>query len=106
MKSQRNNHTLLQAATNQPTNQSLQERVIVPPHKKLFSKNFPPFKKIKNTQRTVLPLTDTASKVNRFGQSVCKLDTTALRTDRRASANSIQAIAAGSVLIWKFTFLL
>jgi hypothetical protein len=32
--------------------------------------------------------TDTASNVNRFGQSVSKLDTTNLRTDRRASGNS------------------
>lgn len=87
MKSQRNNHTLLQAVTSQPTNQSLQESVIVPSHKKLFSKNFPPFKKIKNTQRTVLTLTDTASNVNRFGHCVCKLDTTTLRTDRRAADN-------------------
>ncbi len=89
MKSQRNNHTLLQAATSQPTNQSLQESVIVPPNKKLFSKNFPPFKKIKNTQRTVLILTDTTSNVNRFGQSVCKLDRTHLRTDSTAAANRV-----------------
>ena len=31
--------------------------------------------------------TDTASNVNRFEQSVCCLDTTPLRTDRRASGN-------------------
>ena len=39
-------------------------------------------------QRTVLTLTDTASNVNRFEKSGCKLDTSTLRTDRRASGNS------------------
>lgn len=38
-------------------------------------------------QRTVPTLTDTVSNVNRFGQSVWKLQSTHLRTDRRASAN-------------------
>jgi hypothetical protein len=37
----------------------------------------------------VLTRTDTALNVNRFGQSVCGLDTyDTLRTDRRASGNS------------------
>ena len=36
----------------------------------------------------MLYLTDSASNVNLFGQSVCKLDTSPLRTDRRASGNS------------------
>lgn len=45
--SQRNNHALMHAATSQPKNQSLQESVIVPPNKKLFSKKIPHFKKIK-----------------------------------------------------------
>ena len=39
-------------------------------------------------QRTVHNWTDSASNVNSFGQSVCKLDTTHLRTDRRATDNS------------------
>jgi hypothetical protein len=39
-------------------------------------------------QRTVLTLTDTASNVNRFEKSGCKLETSTLRTDRRASGNS------------------
>lgn len=47
------------------------------------------------SQRTgfVRNRTDIASNVNRFGQSVCGLDTTHLRTDRRASANKGFAIA-------------
>ena len=35
----------------------------------------------------VLIRTDRASNVNHLGQSVCKLDTSTLRTDRRASGN-------------------
>ena len=38
---------------------------------------------------SVLNLTDIASNVNLFGQSACKLDTTPLRTDRRASGNRV-----------------
>jgi hypothetical protein len=36
----------------------------------------------------VLNSTDSASNVNLFGQSACKLDNSTLRTDRRASGNS------------------
>jgi hypothetical protein len=39
-------------------------------------------------------------------QGECKLGTTDLRPKRATSANSMQAIAAVSVLIWKFVFLL
>jgi len=39
-------------------------------------------------QHTVQTWTDSASNVNRFGQSVCKLDPKALRTDRKATDNS------------------
>jgi hypothetical protein len=53
------------------------------------SKNFANAqKKIKTPQRTMLTRTDTALNLNRFGQSLCGLDTSQLRTDRRASANS------------------
>lgn len=45
------------------------------------------------SQRTVLNWTDTASIVGNFGQSVCKLDTTHLWTDRRATDNKGFAIA-------------
>jgi len=40
------------------------------------------------SQRTVLNWTNSASNVNRFLDSVCKLDTTLLRTDRRATDNT------------------
>lgn len=39
------------------------------------------------SQRTMLTWTDKDSNLNRFGQSVCKLDTATLRTDRRATDN-------------------
>jgi hypothetical protein len=42
--------------------------------------------------------TDTASNVNRFGQSVNKLDTTHLRTDRRATDNKGLKEMAGDVV--------
>jgi hypothetical protein len=44
-------------------------------------------------ERTVRNLTDTASIVGNFGQSVCKLDTTHLRTDRRATDNRVDGPA-------------
>jgi len=50
----------------------------------------------------VLTRTDTASNVNRFGQSVCKLDTSTLRKERRASGNSTFAI--GGVSCFADTF--
>ena len=44
-------------------------------------------KKNKKFQRTVQTRTDTASNVNRFGQTVSELQTVVLRTDSRAAAN-------------------
>jgi len=38
-------------------------------------------------QRTVLNSTDSASNINSFGQSVCKLDTTHHRTEKTTAAN-------------------
>ncbi len=42
--------------------------------------------------------TDTASNLNPFGQSVCKLDTTHLRTDRKPAGNKGLNEMAGSVV--------
>jgi hypothetical protein len=47
-------------------------------------------------QRTVLKSTDIASNISRFGQSVCKLDTSPLQTDRRASGNRVDGLASVS----------
>jgi hypothetical protein len=86
MKSQRTKNTLLQAAQGNRTNQSLQESIFSPTQEKLKNKKSPPLQKNKTSfHRTVQTLTDTALNVNRFEQSVCGLDTTQLRTDRRAS---------------------
>jgi len=89
MKSQRTKNTLFQAATSQPTMQSLQESIFYPTHIKLKNKKFPTLQKNKTSfHRTVQTLTDTDLNANCFEKSGCKLDTSTLRTDRRASGNS------------------
>lgn len=88
MKSPLTKNTLLQAATSQPTSQSLQESIFSPSQEKLKNKKFPSLQKNKTSfHRTVRTLTDTALNVNRFGQSVCGLDTANLQTDSRAAHN-------------------
>ncbi|MBK6915412.1 MAG: hypothetical protein IPH11_17745 [Ignavibacteriales bacterium] len=57
-------------------------------------------------QRTVRNWTDIASNVIRFGQSVCKLDTTHLRTDRRATDNKGLKEMAGEVVNQTFVLLI
>jgi hypothetical protein len=47
---------------------------------------------------TVRNRTDTASNVNRFVDSVCKLDTTLLRTDRKPAGNKGLNEMAGEVV--------
>ena len=51
----------------------------------------------------ILNSTDSVSKVNLFGQSACKLDSSPLRTDRRASGNSGFKKLAVQWLIEHFT---
>ena len=88
-KSQRTKNTLLQVAQGNRTNQNLQESIFSPTQEKLKNKKSPPLQKNKTScHRTVQTLTDTASNVNFFGQSVCGLVTSTHRTDRRASGNS------------------
>lgn len=88
MKSLTQKNTLLQAAICQPTKQNLQESIFSPTQEKLKNKQFPSLQKNKTSYHsTVQTLTDIALNLNRFGQRVCKLDTTHLRTDRRASGN-------------------
>jgi hypothetical protein len=57
-------------------------------------------------QRTVRNRTDIASIVGNFGQSVCKLDTTALRTDKRATDNKGLKEMAGEVVNQTFVHLI
>ena len=65
------------------------KRVFFSPTQEKF---LPPFlfliKLFSPTHRLTANSTSCASNVNRFLDSVCGLDTTALRTDRRASGNS------------------
>jgi hypothetical protein len=74
--------------TSQRTDQSLQKSVLFasPNRNSIF---FSPALRCFNffCHRTVRNLTDSASNINRFLDSVCKLDTTHLRTDRRATDN-------------------
>jgi hypothetical protein len=89
MKSPHSKNTLLQFAQGNRTNQKLQESIFSPTQEKLKAKKSPTPQKNKTSfHRTVQTLTDTALNVNRFGQSVCGLATSALWIDRRASGNS------------------
>ena len=75
-------NTLFQAATSQPTRQSLEESIFSPTQKKLKNKKIPSFKKNKTSfQHTVQTLTDKDLNENRHEKSSCKLDTSTLRTD-------------------------
>jgi hypothetical protein len=86
--SQRTKAHTFASRTSQRTDQSLQKSVLFanPNRNSIF---FSPTLRCFNffSQRTVLNRTDTASIVGDSGQSVCKLDTTHLRADRRATAN-------------------
>ena len=107
MNNQPTKNTLLQAATSQPTKQSLQESIFSPTQEKLKNKKFPSLQKDKTSfHRTVQTLTDTDLNVNRFEQSVCKLDTTHLRTDSRAAHNKGLKEMAGEVVNQTFVLLI
>ncbi len=74
------------------------KRVFFSPPKKsslpFFTNLFPPPHGFTGN-RTV-----TSSNVNRFGQSVCKLDTTHLRTERRAAATQKAGFRASQTHLW------
>jgi len=89
MKALTQKNTLLQAATSQPTKQSLQESIFSSTQEKLKNKKSPTLQKNKTSPTHGANLTVTASNVNRFGQSECKLETSNLRTDIRASGNKV-----------------
>lgn len=85
-KSPHTKNTLLQAATSQHTNQSLQESIFSPTQEKIKKQKISLPKKNKTSfHRTVQTLTDIALNVNRFGQSVCGLQTVVLRGNSRSS---------------------
>ena len=82
MKSPNTKNTLLQAATNQPTKQSLQESIFSPIHENLKNKKFPTLQKNKTTlphnpiQTSILTVYDIIQMKGLTGQG-----------RRRASAN-------------------
>ena len=89
IKSPHTKNTLLQFAQCSRTKQKLQESIFSPTQEKLKNKKSPTLQKNKTSfQRTLQTLADIASIINIFEQNMHKLDTTHLRTERRASGNS------------------
>ena len=89
IKSPHTKNTLLQLAQCSRTKQKLQESIFSPTQEKLKNKKSPKLQKNKTSfQRTLQTLADIASIINIFEQNMHKLDTTHLRTERRASGNS------------------
>ena len=83
------NNTLLQFAQGNRTNQKLQESIFSSTQEKLKNKNIPTLQKNKTSfHRTLETLKETDLNANCFEKSGYKLDTSTLRTDRRASGNS------------------
>ena len=81
-KSQRTKNTLLQAATSQPTKQSLQESIFSSTQEKLKNKKFPSLQKNKTSQPHNLRQTGTLT-----GYSIMQMDGLTGQGRRRASAN-------------------
>ncbi len=82
-------NTLLKNAQANAASNFFKRVFFSPPKEKLKNKKFPTLQKNKTSfHRTVHTLTDTASNETTFKNSGCKLDTSTLRTDRRASGNS------------------
>ena len=88
MKSPNTKITLLQFPQGKRSNQKLQERIFSPTQEKLKNKKFPTLQKNKTSfHRTVRTSNSCASIVNRFGQTVCGLQTVVLRTNSKAAHN-------------------
>ena len=82
-KSQRTKNTLLQAATSQPTKQSLQESIFPPIQEKLKNKKFPSLQKNKTSQPHNPRQTSTLT-----GYYIMQMDDLTGQGRRRASANN------------------
>jgi len=98
-------NTLLLAATSPPTNQSLQESIFFSNPRRIFSSPIC-FNFFSQTHGLSRKPKVTASNVNPFGQSVCKLDTTHLRTDSKPAHNKGLNGMAGEVVNRKFVHLI
>lgn len=81
-KSQRTKNTLLQAATSQPTKQSLQESIFSPTQEKLKNKKFPSLQKNKSSLTHNPRQTSTLT-----GYDFMQMDGLTGQGRRRASAN-------------------
>jgi hypothetical protein len=87
IKAKAQKNTLLQVAQANAETKTC-KRVFFSPTRENFFPTLPFLIKLFFKRMGFVPnRTDIASNVNRFGQSVCELQATHLRTDRRASAN-------------------
>jgi hypothetical protein len=84
MKSPHTKNTLLQAATSQPTNQSLHESIFSPTQEKLKNKKFPFLQKNKTSQPHSPKQTSTLT-----GCDSMQIDSFNEQGRRRASANKV-----------------
>jgi hypothetical protein len=88
-KSHPQKNTLLKNAQANATSSFFKRVFFSPPKEKLKNKKFSTLQKNKTSfHRTLQTLTDNDLNANCFEKSDCKLDTSTLRTDRRASGNS------------------
>ena len=88
MKANAQKNTLLKNAQANAESIFFKRVFFSPTQEKLKNKKFPTLQKNKTSfHRTVLTLTDIATNVNRFGQSVCGLRGTHLRGESRAADN-------------------
>lgn len=87
MKVQAQKNTLLKNAKANAIGNFFKRVFFSPIQEEFFSPLFYLFF-FRHSMGSVLNWTDSASNVNLFGQSACKLDTSTLWTDRRASGNS------------------
>jgi hypothetical protein len=106
MKSPHTKNTLLKKRTSQRYKQFYLREYFFSHPRKLFSHPSFLINLFSLPTGFVSNRTDIASYVNTYGQSVCKLDTTHLQTDRRASANKGLKEMAGEVVNQTFVHLI
>ncbi len=94
MKANAQKNTLLKNGESNTASIFLKRVFFSPSHEEFFPPLFFLFF-FRHRMGIVLNSTDSASNINLLGQNACKLDTSPLRTDRRASGNSYVFVASG-----------
>jgi len=82
-------NTLLQAATSNAETKARKRVFFSPTQVKLFFKISPTSKNFLKPNRTVQTRHDSASNVNHFGESLCKIRRTPLWTDSKPAGNRV-----------------